>query len=132
MQKVQAFYADKEVIPSTALGANAHGDLVLFNQFNFMISVITPTVEWAVKIDKLLSSSGCLVNNLGEIYRRHSVFDFYKCESPWIMPERNGRPQYVRNMLIHMLQDGVYLWYYNNGDISEYIGLPYDISNPAL
>lgn len=132
LQKVQAFYADKEVIPSTALGSNAHGDLVLFNQFNFMISVITPTVEWAVKIDKLLSSSGCLVNNLGEIYRRHSVFDFYKCESPWIMAERNGRPQYVRNMLIHMLQDGVYLWYYNNGDISEYIGLPYDISNPAL
>lgn len=132
LQKVQAFYADKEVIPSTSLGSNAHGDLVLFNQFNFMISVITPTVEWAVKIDKLLSSSGCLVNNLGEIYRRHSVFDFYKCESPWIMPERNGRPQYVRNMLIHMLQDGVYLWYYNNGDISEYIGLPYDISNPAL
>ena len=132
LQKVQAYYADKEVIPSTALGSNAHGDLVLFNQFNFMISVITPTVEWATKIDKLLSSSGCMVNNLADIIKRHQVFDYYKCESPWILAERNGRPQYARNMLISLLQNGVYLWYYNNGDISEYIGLPYDISNPPV
>lgn len=132
LQKVQAFYADKEVIPSTALGSNAHGDLVLFNQHNFIISVITPTVEWAVKIDKLLSSSGCMVNNLGDVMKRHAVFDYYKCDSPWVLAERNGRPQYVRNMLISLLQHGVYLWYYNNGDISEYIGLPYDISNPPV
>lgn len=131
LQRIQAFYADKEVIPSTALGSNAHGDLVLFNQFNFMISVITPTLEWAVKIDKLLSSSGCVVNNLGDITKRHQVFDYYKCESPWILAERNGRPQYARNMLISLLQGGVYFWYHNNGDISEYIGLPYDISNPT-
>lgn len=132
LQKVQAYYADKEVIPATALGSNAHGDLVLFNQFNFMISVITPTVEWATKIDKLLSSSGCMVNNLGDIIKRHQVFDYYKCESPWILAERNGRPQYARNMLISLLQNGVYFWYYNNGDISEYIGLPYDISNQTV
>lgn len=125
-------YADKARVPATASGSNAYGDVCVLQQYGFMIAVYTPTSFYARWIDNQLSASGHIVNQYGIIERKHAIFDYYSVPSPFIPAERDGRPQYARNMLISILSQGVYLWYVYQGDISARIGVPYGIDNPEI
>lgn len=127
-----AGYADKARVPATAAGSNAYGDVCVLQQYGFMIAVYTPTAFYAEWIDKQLNASGHVINRYSTIERHHAVFDFYSVPSPYIPAERDGRPQYARNMLISILSQGVYLWYVYQGDISDKIGVPYGIDNPEI
>lgn len=127
-----AGYADKARVPPTAAGSNAYGDVCVLQQYGFMIAVYTPTAFYAEWIDKQLNASGHVINRYSTIERHHSVFDFYSVPSPYIPAERDGRPQYARNMLVSILSQGVYLWYVYQGDISDKIGVPYGIDNPEI
>lgn len=127
-----AGYADKARVPATAVGSNAYGDACVLQQYGFMIAVYTPTAFYAEWIDKQLSASGHVINMYSDIKRHHAIFDFYSVPSPYIPAERDGRPQYARNMLISILSQGVYLWYVYQGDISNKIGVPYGLNNPEI
>lgn len=127
-----AGYADKARVPATAVGSNAYGDACVLQQYGFMIAVYTPTAFYAEWIDKQLNASGHVINMYSDIERHHAVFDFYSVPSPYIPAERDGRPQYARNMLISLLSQGVYLWYVYQGDISDKIGVPYGLDNPEI
>lgn len=132
LNSLLASYADKSRVPATAVGSNAYGDVCVLNQYGFMIAVYTPTAYYAEWIDKQLSAGGHTVNKLSTIERNHAVFDYYAVTSPFVPAERDGRPQYARNMLISLLSQGVYLWYVYQGDISERIGVPYGLNNPEV
>ena len=132
LDSLLASYADKARIPATAVGSNAYGDVCVLNQYGFMIAVYTPTAYYAEWIDKQLSAGGHTINKFSTIEKHHAVFDYYSVPSPYIPAERDGRPQYARNMFISLLSQGVYLWYVYNGDISPKIGVPYGIDNPEI
>lgn len=132
LDSLLASYADKARIPATAVGSNAYGDVCVLNQYGFMIAVYTPTSYYAEWIDKQLSAGGHTINKFSTIEKHHAVFDYYSVPSPYIPAERDGRPQYARNMFISLLSQGVYLWYVYNGDISPKIGVPYGIDNPEI
>ena len=132
LNSLLASYADKSRVPATAVGSNAYGDVCALNQYGFMIAVYTPTAYYAEWIDKQLSAGGHTTNKFSTIERRHAVFDYYAVPSPFVKAERDGRPQYARNMLISLLSQGVYLWYVYHGDISERIGVPYGLNNPEV
>ena len=132
LNSLLASYADKARIPATAVGSNAYGDVCVLNQYGFMIAVYTPTAYYAEWIDKQLSAGGHTINKFSTIGKHHAVFDYYSVPSPYVPAERDGRPQYARNMLISLLSQGVYLWYVYQGDISERIGVPYGLNNPEV
>lgn len=132
LNEIMASYRDKSRIPATAVGSNAYGDMCVLQQYGFMIAVYTPTRFYAEWIDKELNAGGHTVNTYGEIRKEHAVFDYYLAPSTFIESERDGRPQYARNMLISLLSQGVYLWYVYQGDISDKIGVPYGIDNPEI
>lgn len=132
LNSLLASYADKSRVPATAVGSNAYGDVCVLNQYGFMIAVYTPTAYYAEWIDKQLSAGGHTTNKFSTIERHHAVFDYYAVPSPFVQAERDGRPQYARNMLISLLSQGVYLWYVYQGDISERIGVPYGLNNPEV
>lgn len=132
LNELLAGYADKSRVPATAVGSNAYGDACVLNQYGFMIAVYTPTAYYAEWIDKQLSAGGHTINKFSTIERHHAVFDYYSVPSPYVPAERDGRPQYARNMLISLLSQGVYLWYVYQGDISERIGVPYGLNNPEV
>ena len=132
LDSILASYSDKSRVPATASGSNAYGDMCVLQQYGFMIAVYTPTFYYAKWIDNQLSAGGHIVNRYSMIAQSHKVFDYFCVNSARILGERDGRPQYARNMLISLLSQGVYLWYVYNGDISKFIGIPYGLDNPEV
>lgn len=132
MNKLIAGWNDKSRIPATAVGSNAYGDACAYQQYGFMIAVFTPTAEYAEIIDKMLTASGHTINKYIFFTRSHQYFDFIAMPSPEIVSNINDRPEWVRKMLISLLQSGVYIWHVKDGDISDHFGIPYGLSNPSV
>lgn len=132
MNKLIAGWNDKSRIPATAVGSNAYGDACAYQQYGFMIAVFTPTAEYAEIIDKMLTASGHTINKHIFFTRSHQYFDFIAMPSPEIVSNINDRPEWVRKMLIGLLQSGVYIWHVKDGDISDHFGIPYGLSNPSV
>lgn len=126
-----ASYRDRAAVPAQAVGSNAYGDMTAFGQYGFMFATYTPTAEFAEWIDKTLSASGHTVNKWGRIARYHKTFDFYKCTSMQIFAN-SARPEFARYHIMSIFNRGVYLWYYNDGDISPAIGIPYNLPNEVI
>ena len=132
MNKLIAGGNDKSRIPATAVGSNAYGDACAYQQYGFMIAVFTPTAEYAEIIDKMLTASGHTINKHIFFTRSHQYFDFIAMPSPEIVSNINDRPEWVRKMLIGLLQSGVYIWHVKDGDISDHFGIPYGLPNPSV
>lgn len=132
MNKLIAGWNDKSRIPATAVGSNAYGDACAYQQYGFMIAVFTPTAEYAEIIDKMLTASGHTINKHIFFTRSHQYFDFIAMPSPEIVSNISDRPEWVRKMLIGLLQSGVYIWHVKDGDISDHFGIPYGLSNPSV
>ena len=126
-----ASYRDRAAVPAQAVGSNAYGDMTALGQYGFMIATYTPTAEYAEWIDKTLSASGHTVNKWGRIARYHKTFDFYKCTSMQLFAN-SARPEFARYHIMSIFNRGVYLWYYNDGDISPAIGIPYNLQNEVI
>lgn len=126
-----ASYKDRAAVPAQATGSNAYGDMTALGQYGFMFSVYTPTREFAEWIDKTLSASGHTINKWGRIARYHKIFDFYKCTSMQLFANA-ARPEFARYHIMSIFNRGVYLWYYNDGDISPAIGIPYNLQNEVI
>lgn len=126
-----ASYRDRAAVPAQAVGSNAYGDMTALGQYGFMIATYTPVREYAEWIDKTLSASGHTVNKWGLIKRYHKKFDFYKCTSMQLFADE-ARPEFARYHIMSIINRGVYLWYYDNGDISSAIGVPYNLQNEVI
>ena len=126
-----ASYRDRAAVPAQAVGSNAYGDMTALDQYGFMIATYTPTAEYAEWIDKTLSASGHTVNKWGRIARYHKKYDYYKCTSMQIFAN-SARPEFARYHIMSIFNRGVYLWYYDGGDISPAIGIPYNLQNEVI
>ena len=126
-----ASYRDRAAVPAQAVGSNAYGDMTALGQYGFMIATYTPVHEYAEWIDKTLSASGHTVNKWGLIKRYHKKFDYYKCTSMQLFADE-ARPEFARYHIMSIFNRGVYLWYYNDGDISPAIGIPYNLPNEVI
>ena len=126
-----ASYRDRAAVPAQAVGSNAYGDMTALGQYGFMVATYTPTAEYAEWIDKTLSASGHTINKWGLIKRYHKKFDYYKCTSMQIFANA-ARPEFARYHIMSIFNRGVYLWYYDSGDISPAIGIPYNLQNEVI
>ena len=126
-----ASYRDRAAVPAQAVGSNAYGDMTALGQYGFMIATYTPVREYAEWIDKTLSASGHTVNKWGLINRYHKKFDYYKCTSVQLFADE-ARPEFARYHIMSIFNRGVYLWYYDGGDISPAIGIPYNLQNEVI
>lgn len=132
LNQLLASYTDKARIPATARGSNAYGDLAKFHQYGFMFAVFAPSGDSMALLNNMIASGGHTVNRYQAIVKTHAVYDYFQANSVKIPANPALRPQFVRKMMLGLLQAGVYLWYYNNGDISQYIGSPYGTENEYL
>lgn len=126
-----ASYKDKARIPATASGSNAYGDVVKFKQYGFMFTVFVPDNDSMILIYQMIAAGGHTTNKYQQIAKWHGVFDYVQANSVKIPVNTSSRPEFVRKMMLDTLQRGVYLWYLNNGDISQYYGSPYGLTNPV-
>lgn len=126
-----ASYRDRAAVPAQAVGSNAYGDMTALGQYGFMIATYTPTAEYAEWIDKTLSASGHTVNKWALIKRYHKKFDYYKCTSIQLFSDE-ARPEFARYHITSIINRGVYLWYYDDADISSAIGVPYNLENEVI
>lgn len=132
LNQLLASYSDKARIPATARGSNAYGDMARFHQYGFMFAVFAPSADSMSLLNNMVAAGGHTVNRYQPIVKIHAVFDYFQANSVKIPANPALLPQFVRKMMLGLLQSGVYLWYYNNGDISQYIGSPYGIDNEYL
>lgn len=132
LNQLLAGYSDRARIPATARGSNAYGDMAKFKQYGFMFAVFAPSTDSIQLINDMIAAGGHTVNRYMTTYKNHTVYDFLQCNSMKIPADPANRPQFVRKMMLGLLQSGVYLWYMNNGDISQYIGSPYGIENEYI
>lgn len=132
LNQLVAGWADKARLPATARGSSTGGDMAALRQYGFMISYFSPAPAVYEELNRMIAASGHSVNVFDELAPDHTVFDFYKANSVQIPVAIGQRPEFVRKMMLDLLQRGVYFWYYNNGDISRYFGAPYGISNPLI
>lgn len=132
LNALMASYKDKARVPATARGSNAYGDMAAFRQYGFMISVTGPSTENYALLNDMLRASGHTINRLDLISRYHEVFDYYMVNSARIPVNTSVRPEFVRKMMLDLLQKGVYLWYIDSGDISPYFGTPFGIQNDEV
>lgn len=132
LNQLLAGYTDKARIPATARGSNAYGDMAKYQQYGFMFAVFAPSADSLALINNMIAAGGHTVNRYQAIVKAHTVFDFIQANAVKIPADPANRPQFVRKMMLGLLQTGVYLWYYNNGDISSFIGSPYGLSNEYI
>lgn len=132
LNQLLASYTDRARIPATARGSNAYGDMAKFHQYGFMFAVFAPSADSVALINNMIAAGGHTVNKYMTMYKNHTVFDFLQCNSMKIPADPANRPQFVRKMMLGLLQSGIYLWYMNNGDISSFIGSPYGLSNAQI
>lgn len=132
LNQLLASYTDKARIPATTRGSNAYGDTVKFQQYGFMFTVFGPDATSLTLIYNMLKAGGFTTNTYMQITKHHTVFDYVRANSVKIPANATIRPEFVRKMMLDMLQSGIYLWYVSNGDISEYIGSPYGVTNSEV
>ena len=130
LNELVAGWRDKARIPGTARGSNAYGDMAKFRQYGFMVATFAPAPEVMDILNKMIGASGFTVNRYDLISDYHTVFDYYQVNSAKIAVNPAVRPEFVRKMMLDVLQRGVYFWYVNNGDISPFIGSPFGLTNP--
>ena len=130
LNELVAGWRDKARIPGTARGSNAYGDMAKFRQYGFMVATFAPAPEVMDILNKMIGASGFTVNRYDLISDYHTVFDYYQVNSAKIAVNPSVRPEFVRKMMLDVLQRGVYFWYINNGDISPFIGSPFGLNNP--
>ena len=132
LNQLLASYTDKARIPATARGSNAYGDLIKYQQYGFLFTVYGPDTASLTLIYNMLKAGGATTNTYMQITKHHTVFDYVRANSVKISANTSIRPEFVRKMMIDLLQSGVYLWYVSSGDISEYIGSPYGVTNSEV
>lgn len=131
LKSVEAQFEDKKYMPNTQYGSNAYGDLMHWDQYGFVVTVVT--TDNLVDLDRINESSGHICKGLVTCRRSRNVFDFWRMLEPKITNSPYNRPQFVNAMMTTLFNDGVYFWWYNNGDIDTVnFAHPYAVTNTPL
>ena len=130
---MEASFKDQSYLPPSAHGSNAYGDLLMLNQFGFMIMVVAPENAQIATIDLDLDCNGHLLKLPGQVSRTREKFDFWRILDARIPNVPAERPYFVNQMMIKLFSDGIYIWWIlADPDIILYMGHPYNLANPAV
>ena len=133
LRNVEASFKDQQYLPPSAHGSNAYGDLLMLNQFGFMIMVVAPENAQITTIDLDLDCNGHLLKLPGQVSRTREKFDFWRILDARIPNVPAERPYFVNQMMIKLFSDGIYIWWIlADPDIILYMGHPYNLANPAV
>jgi hypothetical protein len=113
LKTVEAGYADKKYLPNTSTGSNAYGDLMMLKQYGFNISVVAPSNDDLIDIDRINESSGHMCKGLLQCRKTRKIFDYCRMIEPKLTNYVYSRPQFVNNMMCGLFNDGLYLWWYD-------------------
>lgn len=135
LKSVEAGFADKKYLPNTSTGSNAYGDLMMLEQYGFNVSVVCPSREDLIDLDRINDSSGHICKGLVTCRKSRRWFDFWRMIEPKITNNVYNRPQFVNALLTSLFNDGLYLWWFD--DETETInendfGHPYAVDNPSI
>ena len=114
LKTVEAGYADKKYLPNTSTGSNAYGDLMMLKQYGFNISVVAPSNDDLIDIDRINESSGHMCKGLLQCRKTRKIFDYCRMIEPKLTNYVYSRPQFVNNMMCGLFNDGLYLWWYDD------------------
>ena len=133
IRNVEASFKDQSYLPTTVHGSNCYGDLLLLNQFGFMIIVTAPDNTNIATIDLDLECNGHICKLPVTVRKTRTKFDFWRVLDHNIPNAPEYRPYFVTQMMIKLFTDGLYLWWYNNGDIdTTNFGHPYNLANVPI
>ena len=135
LKSIEASYADKKYLPTTAAGSNAYGDLMMLQQYGFNISVVCPSEADLIDLDRINESSGHMCKGLVTCRQTRLNFDFWRMIEPKITNDVFNRPQFVNALMTSLFNDGLYLWWYNEEtediDLKDFAH-PYAVNNPSI
>lgn len=132
LKNVEASFKDQSYLPPSAHGSNAYGDLLLLNQFGFLVTVVAPDNSNIATIDLDLDCNGHLVKLPGAVTRTRQRFDFWRVLDANIPNLPDYRPYFVNQQMIKLFSDGIYLWWMNFDDTQRSVfAHPYNLSNPT-
>lgn len=137
LNQLMASYKDKAVIPPTVSGSNSGGDRTTLCQVGFWIWVSAPATHEAQILDKMMNASGITVNQYNNIVKAHKVYDYFQVTAPNLTNDTSVRPFYARNLLISMMNAGIYVWHAQEivggtPQIPGIFGSPYNSTNPKV
>ena len=133
LRNVEASFKDQSYLPPSAHGSNAYGDLLLLNQFGFMLMVVAPENAQIATIDLDLDCNGHILKLPGQVSRTRTHFDFWRILDAKILNAPAERPYFVNQMMIKLFSDGIYLWWVlADIDTVKHFGHPYNLLNPAI
>lgn len=131
LRNVEASFKDQSYLPPSAHGSNAYGDLLLLNQFGFLVTVVAPENTQIATIDLDLDCNGHLVKLPAMVRRTRDRFDFWRVLDINIPNNPQQRPYFVNQMMVKLFADGLYLWWMSLDNIQTTVfGHPYNLDNP--
>lgn len=133
LRNVEASFKDQSYLPPSAHGSNAYGDLLLMNQFGFMIIITAPDSVNLAKLDLDMEANGHMVGLQAAVTRTRTRFDYCRLLDAKILNAPDKRPYFVNQMMVKYFSDGVYLWWMNYDSQQEQLfSHPYNtINNPV-
>ena len=133
LRNVEASFKDQRYLPPSAHGSNAYGDLLLMNQFGFMIIITAPDAANLAKLDLDMEANGHMVGLLATVGRTRTRFDYCRMLDAKIPNAPNERPYFVNQMMVKYFSDGLYLWWMNyDNQQDQLFSHPYNtLNNPV-
>lgn len=137
LNQLMASYHDKAIIPPTVAGSNSGGDRTTLCQVGFWVWVSAPATHEAQILDKMFDAGGVTVNQYNNIVKAHKVYDYFQVIAPNLTNDTTVRPFYARNLLVSIMNAGVYVWHaqtITGGQtvIPGIFGSPYNSNNPKV
>ena len=130
LRNVEASYKDQSYLPPSVHGSNAYGDLLLMNQFGFMIIVTAPDSANLAKLDLDMEANGHLVGLSASVTKTRTRFDYYRMLDAKILTAPAERPYFVNQMMVKYFSDGIYLWWMNyDNQQGRLFSHPYNTQN---
>lgn len=134
LKATEAQFKDMSYLPATAYGSNAYGDLMANHQYGFMITVIAPTAQALLDLDRINESGGHICKGLISCTKSRQIFDYYRILEAKVENDVESRPQFVNRMMASLFADGLYLWWtQQSGDIDTVnFAHPYAVTNGSV
>ena len=134
LKATEAQFKDMQYLPTTAFGSNAYGDLIPARQYGVMVTVVAPTAQALLDLDRINESGGHICKGLVSCTKSRQIFDYYRLLEAKVENDVESRPQFVNRMMASLFADGLYLWWtQQSGDIDTVnFAHPYAVTNGSV
>ena len=134
LKATEAQFKDMQYLPTTAYGSNAYGDLIPARQYGVMVTVVAPTAQALLDLDRINESGGHICKGLISCTKSRQIFDYYRILEAKVENDVEIRPQFVNRMMTSLFADGLYLWWtQQSGDIDTVnFAHPYAVINGSV